>query len=131
MNLLLDTNALLWWLGASPRLGRQAKVVIADPVNAVWVSAATVWEIAIKTSIGRLDMGEPPEQCVPREMARYGFRSIPVEFDHALAVRTLPLHHGDPFDRLLIAQARIEGLQIVTADRIFAAYAVPTIAADS
>jgi PIN domain nuclease of toxin-antitoxin system len=131
LNLLLDTNAFLWWLAATPRLGRQSKLAIADPANAVWVSAATVWEIAIKTSIGRLDMGEPPEQCVPREMARYGFRSLPIEFKHALAVRGMPLHHRDPFDRLLIAQAQIEGLQILTSDRVFAAYGVPTIAADT
>ncbi len=131
MNLLLDTNALLWWLGAAPRLGRQAAIVIADPANTIWVSAATVWEIAIKTSIGRLEMGEPPEQCLPREMARNRFRPLLIDFEHALAVRTLPLHHRDPFDRLLIAQAQVEGLRIVTADRIFTAYGIATVAADA
>ncbi len=130
MNLLLDTHSLLWWLDDSPRLGRQARARIADPRNPVWVSAVTAWEIAIKAGLGRLDLGEPPEACLPRELERGGFRALAVGFDHALGVRGLPRHHDDPFDRLLIAQARAERLVIVTADKAFGAYDVATVAAD-
>jgi len=130
LNLLLDTHALLWWLASDRKLGPFAKKQVADPGNVVWVSAATAWEIAIKVGIGRLDLGEPPEQCLPREIERGGFRSLAVTVAHALAVRTLPRHHADPFDRLLIAQAVTDGLRIVTADSAFDRYGVATLAAD-
>ncbi len=130
MNLLIDTHVLLWWLGDDPRLGRTAAAHIADPRNLVWVSAASAWEIAIKAGLGRLDLGEPPEQCLPREIERAGFQPLDVKFDHALAVRTLVAHHADPFDRLLIAQALSEGLHIVTADPAFSAYSVAVVRAD-
>ena len=131
MKLLLDTHVLLWWLGDDPRLGRAAAARITDPRNLVWVSAATAWEIAIKAALGRLDLGEPPEECLPREIERAGFRLLDVTIDHALAVRTLAAHHADPFDRLLIAQALSEGLQIVTADGAFAAYGVTVVPANA
>jgi PIN domain nuclease of toxin-antitoxin system len=127
VRLLLDTHTLLWWLGASRRLGRTARALIASPDSTVWVSAATAWEIAIKTALGRLDLGEPPEVCLPREIERGGFRPLPVGLAHALAVRALPPHHSDPFDRLLIAQAGLEGLTLVTADASIPRYGVPTI----
>ena len=130
MNLLLDTHALLWWLEDNPRLGRGASAHIADPRNIVWVSAATAWEIAIKVALGRLDLGAPPEDCLPREMERGSLQPLPVTVSHALAVRTLPLHHADPFDRLLIAQAVSDGLRIVTADGAFTAYGVALLPAD-
>jgi PIN domain nuclease of toxin-antitoxin system len=130
VNLLLDTHALLWWLDDSPRLGREARAHIAEPRNPVWVSAATAWEIAIKAGLGRLDLGEPPEACLPRELERGGFRPLAVGLDHALAVRGLPRHHDDPFDRMLIAQARAEGLAIVSADKAFATYDVAIVPAD-
>ena len=130
MSLLLDTHAFLWWLDDDPRLGGDARARIADPAAIVFVSAATAWEIAIKSGLGRLHLAEPPEDCVPREIERGRFRALPITVDHALAVRTLARHHGDPFDRLLIAQARCEGLRIVTADAAFAAYPIATIAAE-
>ena len=130
MNLLLDTHALLWWLDDDPRLGSDAAARIANPRNLVWISAATAWEIAVKAGLGRLDLGEAPEECLPREIERAGFRPLAVTIDHALAVRTLARHHADPFDRLLIAQALCEGLQVVTADAAFAAYDVPVVPAD-
>ena len=130
MNLLLDTHVLLWGLESSQRLGRAARGAITDPDNGVWVSAVSAWEIAIKVGAGRLELREPPDVCVPREIERGGFRALAVELDHALGVVELPPHHGDPFDRLLIAQARAEGLTIVTADRVFEAYQVATLAAD-
>ena len=127
MTLLLDTQVLLWWLDGSPRLGRRTHARIAHPESTVWVSAATAWEIAIKAGLGRLDLGEPPETCLPREMECSGFRSLPVTVAHALAVRTLPRLHGDPFDRLLIAQALLEGLTLITSDAAIARYPVSQI----
>ena len=124
MNLLLDTRVLLWWLDGSRRLGRGARARIAARDSAVWISAATAWEVAIKAALGRLTMKEPPEICLPREIGRSDFHPLAVGFDHALAVRTLPPHHADPFDRLLIAQARTGNLTIVTADAVFRRYDV-------
>ena len=124
MKLLLDTHALLWWLGGSGKLGARAHALIADPEATVWVSAATAWEIAVKAGLGRLDLGEPPETCLPRELERSRFRHLPITLTHALAVRTLPRRHGDPFDRLLIAQAMLEELTIVTTDAAIAGYDV-------
>ena len=125
--LLLDTHAFLWWLDDNPRLGARARAAIADPDNTVLVSAATAWEIAIKTGLGRLELGEPPEDVLPREIERGGFRPLAISVEHALVVRTLPLHHRDPFDRLLIAQAVAEGLRLVTADGAFANYDVGVV----
>ena len=88
------------------------------------MSAVTAWEIAIKTALGRLKFAEPPETFVPREVERSGFHSLPVSIGHALAVGRLPPHHRDPFDRLLIVQAQIEGLTLVTVDRAFRRYDV-------
>ena len=128
MNLLLDTHAFLWWLDDSPRLGGEARVQIAEPSTIIFVSAVSAWEIAIKSGLGRLHLAEPPEDCIPREIERGGFRSLAITVEHALAVRRLARHHNDPFDRLLIAQAICESLYIVTADPAFAAYGVATIA---
>lgn len=130
MNLLLDTNALLWCLGGQSRLGAEARRRITDPGNDVWVSAASAWEIAIKAALGRLDLDGRPRDILPREIDRAGFAPLPITIDHALAVGGLPRHHSDPFDRVLIAQAIVEGLTIVTSDRAFADYQVPILAAD-
>ncbi len=127
MKLLLDTHVLLWWLDGSHKLGRVAREAVASEHSAVWVSAATAWEIAIKVGLGRLSLGEPPETCVPRELERSGFQPLSVSIPHALAVRSLKRHHSDPFDRLLVAQAKLEQLTVVTADGIFAKYGVDTL----
>lgn len=129
MKLLLDTHVLLWWLAGDRKLGRRAAALIGDPANAVSVSAATAWEIAIKAGLGRIELDEPPEVFLPRELQRGGFVELPVTVVHALAVRTLPRHHADPFDRLLVAQARQETMRLVTGDEIFGAYGVSTISA--
>lgn len=130
MNLLLDTHVLLWWWQGSARLGDDARDRIADPGTAVWVSAATAWEMAIKEALGRLELPEAPEEFVPREIAQDGFRPLAISVAHALAVGTLPRHHGDPFDRLLITQARIEDLVLVSSDAAFEAYDVRALTAD-
>ncbi len=127
----MDTHVLLWWLEGNPRLGREARARIGDPETSVWVSAATAWEIAIKSGLGRLELPEPAEVFLPREMKEESFRDLPISVAHALAVRGLPRHHNDPFDRLLIAQAELEGLAVVTADRVFSDYGITVIRADS
>ena len=127
MRVLLDTHAFLWWLENSPKLGALARETIADPENEIWISAASAWEIAIKAGLGRLKMKEAPEVCLPREMKRSGFRPLGVSHAHALTVRTLPPLHMDPFDRLLVAPARLEGLILLTADQVLSGYGVTTV----
>lgn len=124
MNLLLDTQALLWWL-AGTDLTESAVEAIADPDNVVLVSAITVWEIEIKRSLGKLDA---PEGLI-EAIADSGFEPLPVEFAHAHAAGTLPHHHRDPFDRMLVAQAQVERLTLVTRDVRLGQYDVHTLAA--
>jgi len=126
MNLLLDTHALIWWLEGSKRLGSGAKKALGFPGAGLWISGVSVWEMAIKSGIGRLRLEQPPEETIPILLNR-GFRELPINWKHALAVRNLPPHHSDPFDRMLVAQAQCEGLTLVTADPAIAAYDVPTI----
>lgn len=122
MTLLLDTHAVLWWL-ASEELNEEVRERINDPEETVVVSAATVWEVAIKVASGKLEPPEPFTTAVIEE----GFDPLAISFDHAERAGSLPLHHGDPFDRLLIAQAQIEGLTLVTRDRAFDAYDVAVL----
>ena len=126
MRLLLDTNALLWALLRPSRLGR-ARHAIEDPTNDVLVSIVCAWEIAIKLALGKLSAPPNASGWLPRQLAAKRFTLLPIALEHALAVEHLPPHHRDPFDRLLIAQATIEGLTIVTGDPQFAAYRVPVI----
>lgn len=125
MRLLLDSQVVLWSLECPERLAEEARTAITDPMNAVDVSVASLWELAIKQSIGKLKV----DGDLREHLMRQSFSELPVRGDHALAVRDLPLHHRDPFDRLLIAQAICEGLTIVTADRAFAGYNVPIMPA--
>jgi PIN domain nuclease of toxin-antitoxin system len=122
VKLLLDTHIVLWWRQDSRRLGRDARATIAGAA-VVYVSAASAWEVAIKAAIGRLQLGTPFEVHV-REA---GFEPLPITFGHAAELVLLPPHHADPFDRMLVAQARLEGLTMVTHDRTFLAYDVRTI----
>ena len=124
MRVLLDSHTLLWWLTGDPRLSRRALQVIEETANSIAVSAASVWEIAIKAAKGKLKLPPGAEGRIRDEMASAGFIQLPVTWDHAFAVRSLNAHHLDPFDRLLIAQSRIEGLTIVTNDRLLRRYDV-------
>ena len=120
MNLLLDTHVLLWWLADAPELSEAARDLIRDSNRAVWVSAVSAWEIAIKKALGKL---EAPDDLVAALEAN-GFRSLPIQVTHALLAGSLPRIHDDPFDRMLVAQAKAEGLTLVTADARLTAYGV-------
>jgi PIN domain nuclease of toxin-antitoxin system len=122
VDLLLDTHVLLWWLADSSRLSEPARAAIADPNNRVLVSAATGWEIAIKLGLGKLAVQSDAADWLPAELTANRFSTLPIDLRHALAVERLPLYHTDPFDRLLIGQAALEGLTIMTADRQFEPY---------
>jgi PIN domain nuclease of toxin-antitoxin system len=130
MTLLLDTHAFLWWLEGSRKLGRRARRAI-ESGEIVWVSAASAWEIAIKTAIGRVDLDGPPGVVLPREIERSGFQPLAVSVAHALAAGALPPHHADPFDRMLIAQADAEDVTLVTADEVFEHYGISTLDASA
>ncbi len=112
MNLLLDTHVLLWWLDDPARLSEASRAAIRDGKNAAYVSAATVWEIVIKKALGKLDTPDDLEGV----LRTCRFTPLPVTIAHALAVRSLPPHHRDPFDRMLVAQAICDGLTLVTRD---------------
>ena len=120
--LLLDTQALIWWDADDTRLGERARAGIQN-ADEVYVSAASAWEIAIKQALGRLETRRRPADVVTEA----GFSPLPITFEHASAVGGLPPHHSDPFNRLLVAAAQIEGLTIVTSDQRFARYGVPFI----
>lgn len=125
MNLLLDTHALLWWLCDDPTLSADARKAIADPANIVYVSAASAWEISIKKALGKLDAPDGLDAAVSAS----GFQELPITMPHALAAGRLPMHHTDPFDRMLIAQATLENLTLITRDNRIAQYQAPTLTA--
>lgn len=125
MNLLLDTHTLIWVFDSNPTLSEEARAAIANGKNEVFVSAVTAWEIAIKRSIGKLEL----QGNYQDGLKRYRFTPLSISTDHALAVEMLPQHHADPFDRLLIAQAQLENLTLVTRDGRFAPYDVATVRA--
>ena len=125
MNLLLDTHTLIWVFDKNPTLSQEAHDAIADGQNEVFVSAVTAWEIAIKRSLKKLELRGDYQNG----LRRYRFTPLSISTDHALAVEALPQHHTDPFDRLLIVQAQLENLTLVTRDRRFNAYDVTTIRA--
>lgn len=125
MRLLLDTHVLLWWLDEPSRLTVEARGAIRHGRNAVYVSAAVAWEIAIKKALGKLEAPDDLEAVL--EVCR--FRTLPITVAHAEAAGRLPDHHRDPFDRMLVAQARLEGLTVVSRDAAMKAYGVAVIEA--
>jgi PIN domain nuclease of toxin-antitoxin system len=131
VKLLLDTHVWLWWNTEPERLSAASRRQIADPRNEVFLSAASVWEIAIKQKLGKLPLREPVSAYVARRLAADDVQPLSVSVDHAAGVETLELRHRDPFDRLLIVQARHEGLRLLTADDQVLAYGSPTVDARS
>jgi PIN domain nuclease of toxin-antitoxin system len=123
MRLLLDTNAFLWWRDESPRLSERAGTEIRDSANNIFVSIVSFWEISIKRSLGKLRYSEDFEEV----MAEEDFGLLGMNYTHLRTLEGLPRHHGDPFDRLLIAQSSAEKLVVVTNDRVFARYAAETL----
>lgn len=124
MRLLLDTHAFLWFILDDPQLSNTADTLIADPNNEVEISPASYWEIAIKISLGKYSLPEPYETFIEREIAANDFRILHIEPKHTAVLTGLPFHHRDPFDRLLIAQATVEGIPIVSNDPKFDKYAI-------
>ena len=118
MKLLLETHLLLWWLSNSPLLPAQARQLIGDPRNTIFVSAVSLWEVWLKSSIGKLSV---PSGFAQR-LAAESFENLPLRAEHTPAVASLEWHHRDPFDRMLIAQARSENLLLLTADSALGAY---------
>jgi PIN domain nuclease of toxin-antitoxin system len=127
VKLLLDTHAFLWWVGASRELSRKARTAIGSARNECFVSVASAWEIAIKVSLGKLRIEGALDRFLPEQLAVNGFLALAIDLKHTARVATLPFHHRDPFDRLLIAQALEEDLKVVTADSTFADYGLTRI----
>jgi len=124
---LLDTHAFLWWTSGDSRISDRARAVIEDPETTVLFSAASAWEIAIKVALGRLELPQPPERYVPDRIRRHRLSVLEVGLAHALRAGGLPEIHADPFDRLLVAQAQLEAVPILTADPAIARYEVDTV----
>lgn len=122
MKLLLDTQCWLWWFAQPERLNEEAIAHIADENNELWLSVASIWEIGIKVAIGKLPLPDPLDSYISSRMAQLGMRSLEITASHALQAAALPLHHRDPFDRMLIAQAQIEEMTLVSADSMFNKY---------
>jgi PIN domain nuclease of toxin-antitoxin system len=127
MKLLVDTNVLLWWFLRSDRLPDKVRAILAQAANSVFASAVSTWEIAVKSAIGRLSLPGDPAQYLPDRFRHAQIQELPITAAHTYGVFGLPKHHADPFDRLLIAQAQLEGMTIVTADRTFKKYDVRTL----
>jgi PIN domain nuclease of toxin-antitoxin system len=123
VNLLLDTHIVLWWLDDHPALSSAVRNRIANGENLVFLSAAVVWEIRIKEAIGKLDIPTDFQMILDQQP----FEKLAIKVEHAQAVKDLPPHHRDPFDRMLIAQAVTEGLTIATHDPVFENYSIPLL----
>ncbi len=127
MALLIDTHAFLWFIDDDPRLSPSASERIGNPAERVLVSVVSLWEIVIKLGTGKLSLDRPPAELWPESLAANHFEALPVTSEHVLAVSPLPLHHRDPFDRLLIAQAIVEKLELVSVDPVFDRYPVERV----
>lgn len=124
MRYLLDTSVWLWSVGPTERLNKKARELLADGQHELYLSVASSWEISIKAALGKLRIPEPLGRYLPKRLGEQGIQTLPILQHHALGVYELPPRHNDPFDRMLISQARAEGMVILTSDRIFAQYPV-------
>jgi PIN domain nuclease of toxin-antitoxin system len=124
MRLLLDTHTFLWWINNDPQLSDSARVAISSERNECFLSVASCWELAIKASIGKIRLTKPVERFIPEELAANDFQLLSIDFRHVAKVETLPFHHRDPFDRLLVAQVLTEKITIISADAMLSEYGV-------
>lgn len=127
MKYLLDTHTFLWMIADDEKLSVTAKKCILDKKSKLYLSSASIWEIVIKTSIGKLTLPEHPQTFIKKQLAENMIDELPVTFKHAFQLLQLPYHHKDPFDRMLISQAQSEKLSILTTDSLFAGYDIKTI----
>ncbi len=127
MNILLDTHAFLWFIAGSDELSDKARELIEDENNRIFLSAASLWEMAIKVSLGKLTLSEPFETLIPEQLALNGLEILDITIAHTTQVASLPFHHRDPFDRLIIAQALEEQLPVISVDNAFDEYGVTRI----
>jgi PIN domain nuclease of toxin-antitoxin system len=124
MRLLLDSHSFLWFAEADPRLSLTARALIEDSGNEVFLSLGSIWEIAIKISQGKLVLDQPVMTLVQQEVSLDRIALLPITLDHLEVISALPFHHRDPFDRLLVAQAQVEALAIVSVDAVLDAYGI-------
>lgn len=127
MNILLDTHAFLWFIEENPRLSEPARVLIEAEDSQPFLSMASLWEIAIKISLGKLQLEQSYENFIPKQLALNGFGILNLSLEHIAAIATLPFHHRDPFDRLIAVQSKIEKMTLVSADPSFDAYEVERV----
>lgn len=127
MRLLLDTHAFLWFITDDPKLSATAKSAVADADNEILVSPASYWEVAIKVSIGKYPLSTPYEAFITRGIDDNDFAILPIDPKHTAALTNLPFHHRDPFDRLIIAQAMVEQISVISGDSVFDAYPITRI----
>lgn len=127
MRVLLDTHAFLWWVSDSQKLSTGAREIIASEHNEPVFSVVSAWEIAIKAGVGKLELPDTPEKFVTEQVSRNVLQILPIYLGHVLSVYSLPDHHRDPFDRLLVGQAIREDLVILTSDPLLAKYPVQTV----
>jgi PIN domain nuclease of toxin-antitoxin system len=127
MKILIDTHIFLWLFGSSNRISLNVLNLLLNSNNTIYLSAASVWEIAIKYAKGKLQLPAAPEIFVPDRMKRANFKRLEINYEHTLAIAKLPPVHKDPFDRLLIAQANVENLHLLSADDVFGNYTVKLI----
>jgi PIN domain nuclease of toxin-antitoxin system len=121
---LLDAHTLLWYVVDDPQLSQSAKAVMLDAANEILISPASYWEIAIKVRLGKLTLHQPYEAFLDLCLDTYGFTILPIEPRHTAALITLPLHHKDPFDRLLVAQAMVEDIPLISGDPVLDSYPI-------
>ena len=127
MKILADTHTFLWFVTDAPQLSAKAKMLLEDQDTERFFSMASVWEIAIKTSLGKLTLRKPLEEFLPEQLAANRFTLLNISAEHTFRVARLPMHHRDPFDRIIIAQAIVEGFTVITDDGFFKYYEVPIL----
>ena len=128
MKILLDTHIFLWWITDDSRLSARAREMMSKSHNELYLSAASGWEIAIKSRLGRIMLPKKPDMFIANQLALNSIISLPIEMSHALHVHNLPYHHHDPFDRIIIAQAQLEKFPVLSADPQFKKYKINLVA---